>query len=262
MEYTVKIDAFEGPLDLLLHLIKKLEIDIYDIPVAEITDQYLDFIHQMQRLELDIASEYLVMAATLIAMKSRMLLPKPELPDEDADESYEDPEETREALMQQLIDYRRYKEAAEELRTNETERMQLFSKLPSDLSRYASNDTTPIPVSGRATIHDMLKAFQRMMIRKRLEAPLDTKIARQVLPIGRQMNEMIGTLRRAGRPVSFDSFFQYRDRTSVVVTFLALLELMKKNVIYCIQKTNFADIMIGLGEGADEFEAGTDAFNY
>lgn len=262
MEYRVKIDAFEGPLDLLLHLIKKLEIDIYDIPVAEITDQYLDFIHHMQKLELDVASEYLVMAATLIAMKSRMLLPSPELPDEDADEPYEDPEETRKALMQQLLDYRRYKEAAEELRTNETERMQLFSKPPSDLSCYANGDIAPIPVSGRATVHDMMRAFQRMLIRKKLEAPLNTKIARQVLPIGNQMSTMIGALKRAGHPLSFDSFFPYPDRTYVVVTFLALLELMKKNMIYCMQKENFADIMINLGEGADGFETGADAFSY
>ncbi len=258
----MKIDAFEGPLDLLLHLIKRLEIDIYDIPVAEITDQYLDFIHQMQKLNLDVASEYLVMAATLVAMKSRMLLPKPALPDEEADESYEDPEESREALMQQLIDYRRYKEAAEALRTNETERLQLFSKLPSDLSCYTNRDAAPIPVSGRATIHDMLKAVQRMMIRKRLEEPLDTKINRQPLPIGHQMNEMLNALKRAGRPIRFDSFFRRPDRTSVIVTFLALLELMKKNAIYCVQETNFADIVVGLEKGADQFESGTDVFNY
>src|SRR5690606_30870527 len=100
--YKVKIDAFEGPLDLLLHLINSYEIDIYDIPVAQITEQYMIYIHTMQKLELDIASEYLVMAATLLAIKSQMLLPNPEI-DEIEDEYEEDP---REELVKRLIEYR------------------------------------------------------------------------------------------------------------------------------------------------------------
>ncbi|EST11689.1 segregation/condensation protein A [Sporolactobacillus laevolacticus] len=262
MEYKVKIDAFEGPLDLLLHLIKKLEIDIYDIPVAEITDQYLDFIHHMQKIELNIASEYLLMAATLIAMKSRMLLPKPELDDEDGDEPYEDPEMAREALMQQLIDYRQFKEAAETLKINEGERMQLFAKTPSDLSSFENNDLTSIPVSGRATVHDMLRAFQRLMLKKKLEQPLSTKIDRQILPIGHQMNKVMNELKRADHPLSFQSIFSYPDRTHFIVTFLALLELMKMNAVICRQSDNFDDILINLGEGADEFEASEDPFDY
>lgn len=104
MEYKVKIGAFEGPLDLLLHLIHQLEIDIYDIPVAEITEQYLDYIHTMKELELDVASEYLVMAATLLAIKSKMLLPKQE-PDE-PDEDYTVEEDPREQLVERLLEYK------------------------------------------------------------------------------------------------------------------------------------------------------------
>lgn len=112
MEYQVKIEAFEGPLDLLLHLINRLEIDIYDIPVAKITEQYLLYVHTMRELELDVASEYLVMAATLLSIKSRMLLPKQEeeLFDEEFLEEEEDP---REELIEKLIEYRKYKSAAQ-----------------------------------------------------------------------------------------------------------------------------------------------------
>ncbi|MCQ2010059.1 MAG: segregation/condensation protein A [Sporolactobacillus sp.] len=262
MEYKVKIDAFEGPLDLLLHLIKKLEIDIYDIPVAEITDQYLDFIHHMQKLELNIASEYLLMAATLIAMKSRMLLPKPELSNDEDGDSYEDPEMTRETLMQQLLDYRRFKEAAETLKDSEKERLQLFAKPPSDLTRYENNDLTTIPLTGRATVHDMLRAFRRLMLKKKLEQPLNTKIDRQVLPIGQQMNLVLQKLKASDHGLSFQSIFSYPDRTHLIVTFLALLELMKMNAVTCMQSENFDDILINLGEGADDFEASENPFDY
>src|SRR4051812_323235 len=136
MGYNIKIDAFEGPMDLLLHLINRLEIDIYDIPMAEITDQYLSYIHTMQHLELDIASEYLVMAATLLAIKSKMLLPKHE--DEsnldENDESFDlDP---RDELVEKLLEYKKYKQAALEFKTLEEERSLMFTKPPMDLSEY------------------------------------------------------------------------------------------------------------------------------
>src|SRR5690606_4106514 len=137
MQYNVKIDAFEGPLDLLLHLINRLEIDIYDIPVAEITEQYLFYIHTMKELQLDIASEYLVMAATLLAIKSKMLLPKHEdeqLEDEIGMEMEEDP---RDELVERLVEYRKYKEAAEDLKELEQERGLMFTKPPSDLTDFA-----------------------------------------------------------------------------------------------------------------------------
>lgn len=126
--YEVKLEKFEGPLDLLLHLINHYEIDIYDIPVAQITQQYMDYIHTMQHLELNIASEYLVMASTLLAIKSQMLLPKQEFEEEEMDEAYmEDP---REELMQRLIEYRKYKEAAEALKEKEAKEQQVYTRSP------------------------------------------------------------------------------------------------------------------------------------
>ena len=119
--YQVKLDAFEGPLDLLLHLINQYEIDIYDIPMAQMTKQYMSYIHTMQQLEINIASEYLVMAATLIAIKSNMLLPKQEIVD-DTDEYTEDP---REELMQRLIEYRKYKNIADQFKEKEVNANQI-----------------------------------------------------------------------------------------------------------------------------------------
>lgn len=136
LPYSVKIEAFEGPLDLLLHLINRYEIDIYDIPVAQITEQYMAYIHAMQELELDIASEYLVMAATLLAIKSKMLLPAPEEED-DGDMEFDEVDDPREELMQRLLEYKKFKEAARELKRREEERALLFTKPPSDLSAYA-----------------------------------------------------------------------------------------------------------------------------
>ncbi|WP_183251348.1 segregation/condensation protein A [Anoxybacteroides tepidamans] len=246
VQYKVKIEVFEGPLDLLLHLINRYEIDIYNIPVAEITEQYMAYIHAMQELQLDIASEYLVMAATLLAIKSKMLLPKheEELLDEEVGDLEEDP---REELMQRLLEYKKYKEAAHELKKREEERALLFTKPPSDLSVYASEieaEKQPLDV----TVYDMLVAFSKLLRRKKLQKPLRTKVARQEIPIERRMEEILSELRKAKRRKNFFDLFPYYDREHIVVTFLAILELMKKNLIIIEQERNFADIFVASNE--------------
>lgn len=247
MEYKVKIDAFEGPLDLLLHLIKKLEIDIYDIHVAEITEQYLEFIHDMQELQLDIASEYLVMAATLIEIKSRMLLPKPEPLDMDMDDM--DPngeEDPRDELIRRLIEYRQYKQAAEMLKDKEVDQQLVYTKPASDLSEYEKKPAETQIVG--ATLYDMLAAFRHLLQRKELGRPVHTTIQRQEIPIGERMEAIVVNLRRLKKPMPFDELFPYANRGHIVVTFLAILELMKKKSIACVQNQNFAQIMVYLVE--------------
>lgn len=258
MEYQVKLEAFEGPLDLLLHLIKKLEIDIYDIPVAIITEQYLDFIHHMQILELDIASEYLVMAASLIEIKSRMLLPKPEVlfDEELLDEDYD--EDPREALIQRLVAYRQYKEAAEILKEKEEEQTQVFSKKPEDLSEMGlKRKEAPL---ASTSVYDMISALQHLLRRKQINRPMRTKIERQTLPVGERMTSIIKHLRTMNSPQPFDSLFPYPDRTHIVVTFLALLELMKLKQIQCVQAQNFDEILISLLEGVEPIDSYEDSF--
>lgn len=162
--YEVKLEAFTGPLDLLLHLIHRLEIDIYDIPMAELTAQYIDHIHAMKELELNEASEYLVMAATLLAIKSRMLLPIHEGEIEDAEFEVDAPD-PREELVTKLIEYKKYKEAATELKNLESERAQVFTRPPSDLSGFIPDEQLVL-FDVNVNVYDMLSAFQKMLRRK------------------------------------------------------------------------------------------------
>ncbi|KYD09316.1 segregation/condensation protein A [Heyndrickxia sporothermodurans] len=240
MEYNVKIDAFEGPLDLLLHLINRLEIDIYDIPMAEISEQYLLFIHAMKELELDVASEYLVMAATLLAIKSKMLLPKYEDELEDEFEYEEDP---RDDLVEKLVEYRKYKEAAIELKQMEQERGQMFTKPPSDLTEYMK-DIPSDQFQGDVSIYDMIGALNKLLRRKKLQKPLSTKITRQEISIESRMEEILKDLTIEKGKQNFNTLFPVPEKNHVVITFLAILELMKRNEIYVEQDGNFEDIFV------------------
>ncbi|RPF55726.1 segregation/condensation protein A [Aquisalibacillus elongatus] len=239
--YQVKLDTFEGPLDLLLHLVNQYEIDIYDVPLKEITDQYLDYIHTMQEMQLDVASEYLVMAATLLAIKSHMLLPKQEL--EVEDEYEEDP---RDELIQRIIEYRKYKEASKELKEREQEGNQIFTKPPSDLSDYES--TVKVTKSDSVSIVDLAQAFQKVLRRKQLLKPMETTVQRQEISIEKRMDEVIGELKVSEGRKNFESLFPYQEKFEIVATFLAILELMKAVKISCYQTHNFEDIMVELME--------------
>lgn len=235
--YQVKLETFEGPLDLLLHLINQYEIDIYDIPVAEITEQYMDYIHTMKRLELNIASEYLVMAATLLVIKSQMLLPKQELND-DFDEYEEDP---REELVQRLVKYRKYKEAAHHLEAKETDANQIFTRSP---IIFSDADLKPAVVKGDVTIYDMISAMNKMLERKKWNEPLEPRIQRIEIPIEQRMEEMIHIVKKSENGVLFDQLFTYQSKSHIVITFMALLELMKNNAVYCEQENHFGDLYI------------------
>ncbi|MBM4762174.1 segregation/condensation protein A [Bacillus sp. B15-48] len=250
MQYNVKIEAFEGPLDLLLHLINRLEIDIYDIPVAEITEQYLLYIHTMKELELDLASEYLVMAATLLAIKSKMLLPKYE-EDFEEDFHFEGETDPREDLVERLIEYKKFKEAALEFKVLEEDRGLFFTKPPSDLSEFTDEIQTKKPELN-VTIYDMLAAFQKLMRRNRLQKPLSTRVTRQEIPIEKRMEEIIELLRVKEGRESFYDLFPVRERNHIVVTFLAILELMKRQEVYVEQEQNFAEIFVSSQKGADK----------
>ncbi len=139
MKVTVKLETFEGPLDLLLHLIDKAEVDIYDIPIKDITDQYMEYLDAMQELELEVTSEFLVMAATLLSIKSKMLLPKPPVVDLEFDDYMMDEDyDPRAELVAKLIEYRKYKAIADHLRDKEVERSLIFTREPEDLTPYVS----------------------------------------------------------------------------------------------------------------------------
>jgi len=251
MPYQVKIDAFEGPLDLLLHLINRLEIDIYDIPVAEITEQYLLYIQTMNELQLDVASEFLVMAATLLAIKSKMLLPKHEevIDEVDPEIAYDD--DPRDELVERLIEYRKYKEAAHDLKNLEEERGLMYTKPPSDLSNF-TKEIKPERVELNVSLYDMLAAFQKLLRRKKLQRPMATKIARQEISIEKRMSEIMDDLHQLQGRKNFNDLFPYPGKDHIVVTFLAILELIKRKVIDIEQKENFGDIFVeAVKEGAN-----------
>lgn len=241
--YKVKLDAFEGPLDLLLHLVNKLEIDIYDIPVAEITEQYMEYIHTMQRIELNIASEYLVMAATLLEIKSAMLLPKKEVVEED--EYEEDP---REELVQRLIEYRKYKEVAEQLKEKELEENQIYTRPPMQLEEWVTK--TPVIKDG-VTIYDMLQALGKVLQRKKWREPLETTIHKMEISIEERMEEIVQKVNEEKKHIPFHELFPFPNRSHIVTTFLAILQLLKQNEIDCVQKAHFETIYICKLEGSN-----------
>jgi segregation and condensation protein A len=255
MSYEVKLDAFSGPLDLLLHLIHRLEIDIYDIPMAELTEQYIDHIHAMQTFELNEASEYLVMAATLLAIKSRMLIPINEGEIEAAELEVDEPD-PREELVARLIEYKKYKEAAVQLQELESERGEVFTKAPADLSEYMPDEQLAL-FDQNVNVYDMLSAFQKLMRRKQLKKPLSTRIARQEISVKDRMHTVVNFLKQAGGRVMFSELFEADDKPTLVITFLTLLELMKRQVVFVDQQNNFDDLTVLLQKediGDDELE--------
>lgn len=237
LPYEVKVDAFEGPLDLLLHLVNKLEIDIYDIPVADITQQYIAYIQAMERIELNIASEYLVMAATLIEIKSAMLLPKKEV-ELDDDEYEEDP---REQLIQRLIEYRKYKEAAEQLQEKELAENEIYTRPPANFDELLEK-TNHVP--GDVSVYDMLHAVNKMLQRKSWNRPIETTVQREDISIDERMDDILKTLEQRTEAVAFEDLFPYPSRSFIVTTLLAILQLLKLNKISCEQRVHFEPIYV------------------
>ncbi|MFS7422065.1 segregation/condensation protein A [Carnobacterium maltaromaticum] len=257
-DITVKIDVFEGPLDLLLHLIQQLELDIYDIPMAEITAQYLAYLHTMKELELDIAGDYLVMAATLMAIKSKMLLPKQELEvDEDEEGFYEEGEDPRDALVDQLLEYRKYKYAADILKDKEEERSQYYTKTPMNLQDLQID----VPLQPlQVTTIDLFTAFHQMITKKQQKIPMQTKISSEEITIDEKMKTIVKRLKRLKKDeaILFDDFFQDPTKSEMVTTFMALLELIKEGAIWINQEEICGDILVYGSQDENETTQGVE----
>jgi segregation and condensation protein A len=227
--YQVRLPSFEGPLDLLLHLIKKSEINIYDIPISLITQQYLQYLDLMKALNLQVASEFLVMAATLIHIKSRMLLPPPETP---AEEEEEDP---RADLVQRLLEYQQFKEAAGRLEERETVWREIFF-------RQAPSETREIEphldLSG-VSVFDLLDALQNVL--KRTPSPALTMMVDE-LTVHEQMDWVLDRLRLQNGLLFAELFAGETTRLRVIVTFLALLELIRLKRVRVMQAELFGPI--------------------
>jgi segregation and condensation protein A len=228
---TVKLERFEGPLDLLLHLIKRDEIDIYDIPIARITQQYLSYLELMRSLDLEVAGEFLVMAATLMRIKAKMLLPLPAVGDE------EDEGDPREELVQRLVEYRQFKEAANTLKTKEDERRLLHERgmVPGE------DDAGPLPLAP-ATLFDLLAALNRVLAR--VPEPSVYQVEAETYAVEDKIAMLVETLEQRGRVGFEELLLRCRSRNEMVVTFIALLELVKLGHAQIVQDENFGDIQI------------------
>lgn len=235
MIYNFTINDFEGPLDLLLHLIRSSKMDIYDINVESITKQYLEFISESKEMSVDIASEYLVMAAELIHLKSKILLNKD---DDLEDEEYE--LNSEEDLREKLLEYEKVKELTSSFEELENKRSEFYTKLPSDLSEFKNDNTELDP---DITLDDLVNAFEMFLSRQKLNKPLNTKIARKELSVTDRTYQIRNILKKSGK-CEFTSLFENVTKPYVVVTFLSILEMSKNNEILITQEKNFGSIML------------------
>jgi segregation and condensation protein A len=243
VRYRVKLDVFEGPFDLLLFLIRKDEVDIYNIPIARITEQFLAYIEALQLLDLDVAGDFIEMVATLMSIKARMLLPVPE------SEEGEEIEDPRSELVERLIEYKRFKEAAEDLSELEENRSRLFGRVD-----FSFIDKNPEPSDEefleQVTFFDLILAFRRAM----QNMPRDiTRVIEKIEVTVEQQSELILNRLNEKQQFNFQDFFrEFNKKIIIIVTFLALLELIRLGKVVVNQSVNFDDIRIQRREKPDE----------
>lgn len=238
MAYEVVLEDFQGPLDLLLHLIKEKEMDLETLEVSVITDQYLAYIDQMDAQQLETMSEYLVMAAQLIEMKSKMLLPAQKI--ELEDDYQEDP---REQLIKRLIEYKKYKDVLDEFKEKYEQRQYIHTKAPAFMDEYVIDTTEMIP--NNLEVYDLIRAMQKMFQRKALLAPLESKIARVEISIDERSDQIRQYFRiHKNQRVKLEDLFEEPTKIFFVITFLSVLVLVNKNELVIEQDGNFEDIYL------------------
>lgn len=238
MKYCIKLDEFEGPLDLLLHLVKESNINIQDININQITVQYLEYINKMEELNINIASEYLVMAATLMEIKSKSLLPEEKMVKEDE----EDESVSREGLIEKLIEYQRYKEITKDFKKMESIRKEIYTKAPSKLNEMLDQK---LENNSNITAYDLTLAFVKFLERKNMEKPIHTKITSKEYSVRKRKND-IKTLLFSKKKAEFTELFEEFNKSYIVVTFMSILELAKEDDITIMQEANFDKIYIEL----------------
>lgn len=241
MSFQVKLEMFQGPLDLLLHLIREHQLDILDIPMAKITDEYLRYLGLMQELDLDVAGEFLLMAATLIHIKSRMLLP----PEEIAEGEEVEEQDPRAELVSRLLEYKKFKEAAQTLGLLETEQLLLHRRGAPAMDLEVEG---PLQVS----MFELLRAFRDVL--QRTDTPSPIEITPEELSVGQRIVVLLDRL-AAESPLPFTSLFSdSHRRLELIVTFLALLELLRRRLATVRQAEAMGPIMVYRSMERDEVE--------
>jgi len=238
MGYEVKLEIFEGPLDLLLYLIKKNEIDIYDIPIALITEQYLSHIKMMKSLNLDVAGEYLVLAATLVHIKSKMLLPAQE-EDTNGQEEEADP---RSELVKQLLEYQVFKEAAMQLDQRPLLERDVFKRGRTDEDQYA--DGGKDEVDAELSVFELIEAFYRIISTSEKTEFMEIDV--ETMSLAERINEILDRLNEKKKMTFTELMGGQTSRKSILYTFLAILELMRLRMIRVYQAGSFGVIRVAL----------------
>ena len=240
MNVEFRINDFEGPLDLLLHLIKESKMDIMNIEIELITKQYMEFLDSQEKMNLEISSEYLVLASELLEIKSRLLLPDNKVL-ENGEEVNEDP---REELVNRLLEYQTYKNITSLLQEKEMLRKDIYTKSPENIKNYIDERTE---IHADVTLDDLLAAFQRYYQRKIDNKPLNTKVTVNEISVSSRRHDIKNILKTKKR-VSFFELFPVVSKEYVVATFLAILEMCKNNEINIVQNDTFDDIVCEVKE--------------
>lgn len=242
-QLTLNLTAFQGPFDLLLHLIREMEIDIYDIPMAEITQQYLVYVHEMQELDLDMAGDYLVMAATLIEIKSRLLLPVEE---EFMDQLDED-QDPRYQLVQQLLVYQQFQIVADALEHQQDMRSQVFSRPMTDLSHF--QEAVPLE-EGEVSLDQLSQTMSRILTEQIQRQPQEKAIRHDTVSVTDKIKAIEARFvqHNCDEPILFDDLLDNYQSPEIIATFMAILEMVKKQVLVFKQTNNLASIQIQLKE--------------
>ncbi len=233
MSYKVRLEIFEGPFDLLLYLIKKDEINIYDIPIVTILEQYMQYVELMRLLDLNVAGEFIVVAATLMQIKSKMLLPQEPSVLEETPEEEQDP---RADLVKRLLEYRQFKEAAEQLRQKERARQDIFRRQP------VMQDEESGEAYFEASLFDLINAFSKAL--KDIPRDLFYEVIKDEFTVEGKVHELLHLFMEIPRIGLTGLFARVRSKMEAVVTFLAVLELIRLKEILVVQKVVFGEIEI------------------
>ena len=237
MAYKIKLEIFEGPFDLLLFLIRKNEVDIYDIPIHEITEQFLEYIELMKILDLEIAGEFIEMVALLMNIKARMLLPKPV---GISDEDYEDP---RTELVERLIEYKRFKDAAAEISVFESNRRKLFSRKSFE-KYFVKNEISTEEYLNDVSLFDLLLALKKAL--DNMPKITEHQVTRIDVTIEQQTDYILNKFTATSAILFSELIKQMKEKIVIIVTFMALLDLINKKQLTVKQSENFDDIRINL----------------
>lgn len=238
MSYKIKLEIFEGPLDLLLYLVKKDHLNIYDIPIAKVTEQYLQYIDLMKLLDLNIAGEFLVMAATLMQIKSKMLLPAQEA------EGAQEQEDPRTELIKRLLEYEKFKEIAENLRQRELEQKEVFKRPKVDIDKELSSEKE---VYFEASIFDLINAFSKAL--EEIPKNIFYEVIKDEFTVEEKIHDILHLLLVEEKMALSGLFGKAKNKLEVIVIFLAILELIRMKEIIALQKGVFEEIEMSRNKG-------------